>query len=175
MTIAIADWRRYGHRNGHAASLVRAKIDDLAGAETHVLHGISVGPSDCKIDHLIIACGGVFAVITREEASRDVRVDGYTMTAGAAKVPHLRNAKFAAERASSLLTAHADFDVPVRACLVLLTGPHAPHITVESRPLGVSVLTKTDVPRFFRHQPAILTAEQVWDIRAIARRSSTWA
>ena len=175
MTIAIADWRRRGQRNGHAASSVRAKIDDLAGPEIHVLHDVSVGVDDCKIDHLILSPGGVFAVITREEASRDVRVDGYTMTVGDTQVPHLRHSKFVAERASALLTAHADFDVPVRACLVLLTGSHAPHLTVDHRPIGVTVLAKPDVPRFFRHQPAIFTAEQVWDLRAIARRSGTWA
>lgn len=175
MTIAIADWRRRGHRGAHPASAVRAKIDDLAGPTTHVLHDISVGVNDCKIDHLIISPGGVFAVIAREETSREVHVDGYTMTVGDTQVPHLRHAKFAAERATTLLTAHSDFDVPVRACLVLLTGSHAPHVTVDHRPHGVTVLTKGDIPRFFRHQPAILTEEQVWDLRAIARRSATWA
>jgi len=175
MTIAIADWRRLGHRSAHPASAVRAKIADLASPDTCVLHTINVGLPDCAIDHLVISPAGVFAVITREETSRDVHVDGYTMTVGDTQVPHLRHAKFAAERASTLLTAHSDFDVPVRACLVLLTGSHAPHVTVDHRPHGVTVLTKGDIPRFFRHQPAILTEEQVWDLRAIARRSATWA
>ena len=131
MTIAIADWRRRGQRNGHAASSVRAKIDDLAGPEIHVLHDVSVGVDDCKIDHLILSPGGVFAVITREEASRDVRVDGYTMTVGDTQVPHLRHSKFVAERASALLTAHADFDVLAR-------GLHPRH-QIPGRVLGFPV------------------------------------
>lgn len=154
---------------------VSAKLDSLSRHGFHVFHGISVGAVDCEIDHLIIGSGGVFTVNTKSHPGNTVKVSDYSITVGGEVVPYLRNAKFEAERAATVLGEHVGFDVPVRGAVVVLTGPFAPEVTYDRRPIGVSVLTKRDVPRWFRRQPAILTAAEVNALAEVARQPNVWA
>jgi hypothetical protein len=170
MTIAITDKGRLRRRRASMADAVRAKIASLESGDTHVLHSVSAGAADHEFDHLVIGPGGVFAVMIREDDGRDVHVCDYAMTIDGTGVPYLRQAKYEAERIARALASHVDFEVPVRGCVVLLTGAHAPRIEYESRPIGVSVLTKGEVPRWFRKRPAVLDGEQVNELLAAARR-----
>lgn len=170
MTIAIADWQRFGRR-GHAADAVRAKLCSLESGETRVLEAVPAGPTRHEIDHVVIGPAGIFTVALYEERGREMRVSGYGMTVDGESVPYLRQAKLAAEQVARALTDGLDFDVPVRGCAVLLTGSHKPQVTYDTRPIGVSLLTKSDVPRWFERQPVALTTEQVEALFAAARRS----
>jgi hypothetical protein len=154
---------------------VGAKLDSLSRHGFHVLHEVPVGVVDCEIDHLIIGSGGVFTVNTKSHAGHTVKVSDYSITVGGEVVPYLRNAKFEAERAATVLGGQVGFDVPVRGAVVVLTGAFAPEVTYDRRPIGVSVLTKRDVPRWFRRQPAILTAGEVDALANVARQPSVWA
>ncbi len=156
MTIAIADRPRFGRRPGHAADAVRAKILALDSGDTRVLESVWVGAGGCEIDHVLINSAGVFTITVHEERSRDIHIDHFSMTVDGLAVPHLRQAKFESEQIARAIGEHVDFDLPVRACVVLLTGSHEPQIHYENRPIGVSVLTKADVPRWFARQPATL-------------------
>ena len=167
MTIAIADWQRKRRRGANAVA-VRAKVASLQSPSTRVLKDVSIGSGDCEIEHLIIGSGGVFAVSVRKQPARYVAVDNYSMTVDGESLPHLRESKYQAECVARLLAGRADFEVPVRGCVVLLTGSHNTHVEYESRPIGVSLLTKHDVPKWFRRQPKALTPEQVEAVYAIA-------
>jgi len=161
------------HTGGRASASIAAKLDALASPTTHVFHNIAVGPVDCAIDHLIVAPSGVYAVDTWHYPGRHVTVEDYAMHVGDAYSPALRNAKFQAERTASLLEHETGLDVPVRGCVVLLTGARTPHVTYASRPIGVSLLTKRDVPRWFLGQSPVLTQGEVTAIVWAARRSLT--
>ena len=91
------------------------------------------------------------------------------MTVNGLAVPHLRRAKFESEQITRAIGDHVDFDVPVRACVVLLPGSHR-RIHYEDRPIGVYLLTKADVPRWFARQPVALDPNQVRAAYEIARQ-----
>jgi len=175
MTLAITDAKSAGGNHARAVASVRARLSALEANGVHVLHSISVGSAACEIDHLLIGPAGVYAITAQRLPGRHIAVSGYTMAIDDSHVPHLLNAKFEAERAASLLGAQVGFDVPVRGCVVALTGAFAPHVTYEARPIGVSLLAKRDIPRWFLRQPAILTNDQVEALVDAARRSTTWA
>ena len=138
MTIAIADRARFGRRPGQGADAVRAKLSALESGDTHVLESVWLRAGGCEIDHVLINAAGVFTVTVYEERARDIHVDHYAMTVNGLAVPHLRQAKFESEQITRAIGEHVDFDVPVRACVVLLTGSHEPRIHYEDRPVGVS-------------------------------------
>jgi len=173
MTIAIADWQRFGRRPGHAADVVRAKLSSLESRDTRVVHDFSLGSGERYVDHLVISAAGVFTVAVRELDGRDITISRYGMTVDGEAVAYLRQAKFEAEQVARTLQERATFDVPVRGCVVLLSGSHSPHIQYESRPIGVSVLTKSDVPGWFRRQPIALDADQVRATYEVARGRTT--
>lgn len=175
MSITLTDWMRSGQPSDRGVGSVRARLDSLERHGFAVLHAIPTGARDCEIDHLIIGPSGVYAVNTKLHAGRRVDVTDYSMTIAGSHVAFLRNAKFEAERAASLLAAQVGFDVPVRGCVVLLTGGRSPRVTYESRPIGVSVLTRRDVPSWFRRRPSVLPKHQVTSLVEAARRSSTWS
>ena len=173
MTIAIADRPRFGRRPGQGADAVRAKLSALESGDTRVLESVWLRAGGCEIDHVLINAAGVFTVTVHEERARDIHVDRYAMTVNGLAVPHLRQAKFESEQITRAIGDHVDFDVPVRACVVLLTGSHEPRIHYEDRPIGVYVLTRADVPRWFSRQPVALDPDQVRAAYEIARRLPT--
>lgn len=67
------------------------------------------------------------------------------------------------------------FDVPVKAVLIILTGPVISQVTIKQMPDDVLVvLDRTDVPRVFKKAPQGLTEAQVEQLYDRARRSTTW-
>ena len=168
MTIAIADWQRFGRRPGHAADAVRVKLSALESRATRVVHDFSLGSGERYVDHLVISAAGVFTVAVREIDGRDITISRYGMTVDGEAVAYLRQAKFEAEQVARAFDDRLTFEVPVRGCVVLVAGSLAPHIDYESRPIGVSVLTKSDVPRWFHHQPHVLETSEVAALVAIA-------
>jgi len=168
MTIAIADWQRFGRRPGHAADAVRAKLSSLESPDTRVVHDFSLGSGERYVDHLVISAAGVFTVAVREIDGRDITVSHYGMAVDGEAVAYLRQAKFEAEQVARALEDRVTFEVPVRGCVVLVAGSHTPHIDYESRPIGVSVLTKSDIPRWFHHQPLALEPSEVAALVAVA-------
>lgn len=168
MTIAIAEWQHFGRRHASRADAVATKLASLASRDTRVFEDFDLGSGERPLDFLVISPASVFTVRLHEARGADIHINNYGMTVEGAGVPCLRQAKFDAERASRVLGARAGFDVPVRGCVVLLTAGHAPHIAYEHRPIGVSVLTPRDVPRWFRGHPAVLAASELTDLWSAA-------
>ena len=121
MTIAIADKARFGRRPGQGADAC-APNSPPSSSETHVLESVWLPAGGCEIDHVLINAAGVFTVTVYEERARDIHVDHYAMTVNGLAVPHLRQAKFESEQITRAIGDHVDFDVPVRGCVVPLTG-----------------------------------------------------
>jgi len=166
-TIGKAAGARAERVRGTAA--IATRLNALASPTTHVLHNVPVGLGANVIDHLIVGPQGVFSVSIRQHPGHNVLVDGYAMHVDGEYVTWLRAAKFQAERVATLLRTQARIDVPVRACVVLVTGFTSPSVTFRTRPIGASVLTKRDVPKWFRGQPTVLSQSEVTQIVWVAR------
>ena len=163
-------WRK----GAEGEETVGAMLNKLRAKGWYVLHSVPVGKGSSDIDHVVIGPGGVFTINTKNHVGKKIWVADYAMMVGGTKVDYLRNAKFEAERTVKFLRKHLNVDVPVRGCVVVLTGTFVPEVTYKSRPVAAAVLTKWDIPRWFRKQPKVLTPEQVEAIYAVARRSTTW-
>jgi hypothetical protein len=171
MSIAIAEWPRFAHRHTSPADAVRAKIASLASADTRVFSDYSLGAGERTLDHLVITPAAAFTVRLEQVEGAEVHVNNYGMTVDSIGIPCLRQAKFDAERAARVLIDRVGYEVPIRGCVVLVTAGHAPHIAYEHRPIGVSVLTARDIPRWFRGHPAVLSPAELaelWDAASTA-------
>ena len=171
MSIAIADWPHFGRRHASTADAVATKLSSLASRDTRVFGDLSLGAEGRPLDFVVISPASVFTVRIEESDGSDIHVNNYGMTVDGTGVPCLRQAKFDAERAARFLGQRVGFDFPVRGCVVVASGGHAPQIVFENRPIGVSVLTPHDVPRWFRGHPAVLSPAEVselWDAASAA-------
>jgi hypothetical protein len=116
----------------------------------------------------------VLTVNTKRHPGKSIWVGRTTVLVDGHRQPYLRNSRHEAERASRLLTEGCGFPVPVKAALVFLTGTLIPDVTIKQAPEGVAILDRTDIPRAFRRTKPTLTNNQVADVFAQARRSTTW-
>ena len=163
-------WRK----GAEGEEYVGTKLNRLREKGWHVLHSVPVGKGDSDIDHIAIGPGGVFTVNSKNHASKKIWVAKYQMRVNGRPVPYLRNSRHEAARAKRLLETQVNFEVPVTGCVVVLTGSLVPEVTYRDRPDDVRVLTKWDVPRWFRKRKAALSPEQVEQVFEVARRSDTW-
>lgn len=154
---------------------VGARLEKLRVHGWQVLHSVPVGERGSDIDHVLIGPGGVFTVNTKNHPGKriwvsptQVRVDGHVQ-------PYLRNSRFEAKRAATILSAAVGWEVQVRPALVLLTGTLIPDVTIKSGgPEDVLILDRIDIPRVFKKAPTRLSGEQVDQVFQMARRSSIW-
>lgn len=150
------------------------RLNKLRDQGWRVLHSIPVGSRGSDIDHVVVGPGGVFTINSKNHPGGKIWVAKYQMRVNGHVVPYLRNASHEATRASKLLSEVLGFEVPVRSCVVVLTGTIVPEVKIKEMPDDVMVLDRMDVPRWFKKRKPVLTAEQVEKIYDVARRSNTW-
>lgn len=150
------------------------RLNKLRDQGWRVLHSIPVGSRGSDIDHVVVGPGGVFTINSKNHPGGKIWVAKYQMRVNGHVVPYLRNARHEATRASKLLSALLGYEVPVRSCVVVLTGTIVPEVNIKEMPDDVMVLDRMDVPRWFKKRKPVLTAEQVENIYDVARRSTTW-
>lgn len=153
---------------------IGTRLNKLRDRGWHVLHSIPVGDRGSDIDHVLIGPGGVFTINSKNHPGGRIWVAKYQMRVNGTVVPYLRNARYEAERTSKLLSKAAGMDVPVRSCVVVLTGTIVPEVTIKQMPDDVMVLDRMDIPGWFKRRNGTLTADQVDAIFDVARRSTTW-
>lgn len=154
---------------------VGAKLEKLRDHGWHVLHAVPVGSRGSDIDHVLIGSGGVFTVNTKTHPGKKIWVSPRQVRVDGQPVPHLRNSRFEADRATKLLTAAVRFPVFVTPVLVYLTGTLIPNVMIKERPDDVLILDRMDIPRIFKRAPVRMRADQVATIFDAARRSTTWS
>ncbi len=141
------------------------------GAGRHVLHSVPVSSGDSDIDHIVIGPAGVVTLNTKHHAGQSVWIAGRTFLVAGQKQPYIRNAEHEAQRAGRRLTAQLGYPVPVTP-LVVLVDPKT--VTVKEKPEQVVVLPATQLTRWLKRRPPVLTPAQVQDVLAVAERPSTW-
>jgi hypothetical protein len=152
--------------------LVGRELAKLAEDWT-VLHGVRVG-AKADVDHLVIGPPGVFCLNTKRidgdadivVSPRQFRVNGYSR-------PYYPKAVKEACRVEVRLQAAVGVEVLVRPILVIV-GADLARIRVTGQPSDVAVITRRELVRWLRRQPAALSAAQIAILTSAARRPATW-
>jgi hypothetical protein len=140
------------------------------GPHWHVIHAVGVGEKDSDIDHVVIGPAGVFTLNTKNHGRNRVWVAENTFMVNGKKTPYLRNSRFEAQRAATLLSAACGCDVAVEPVIVVL----AAGMRVKAPPVGVHVVERKRIARWLATRPAVLAPDMVERIFEQARRDSTW-
>ncbi|WP_066586060.1 nuclease-related domain-containing protein [Cellulomonas timonensis] len=154
------------------ASSVRARLDGLATAGWHVVHGVPLGRQGTMVDHLLIGPGGIFTVTERAHPGEQIEVRRRTMTVQGEPVAYQRDARLEAARVQALLRAAVGSQLTVRAVLVL---QGIIDMAPGQRPDDVLVMARSDVPGAFLNLLERLEPPRVDAIAAIARQRTTWS
>jgi len=153
---------------------VGARLDRLTKYGWYVLHSIPVGTRGSDLDHLVITKGGVYPVNTKRHPGGKVWVGEKAILVNGQKTDYLRNSRYEAERVRKVLVRHLGVEMPVRPCLVFLTGTLVPDVTIKQMPEDVLVLDRMDIPGIFKRAPERISAEMIERVYEVARRSTTW-
>ena len=136
----------------------------------HVIHAVPVGAHDADIDHVVIGPPGVFSLNTKNHYRSKVWVAEHAFLVDGQRTDYIRNSRFEAKRASSLLSAACGFGVVVEPVLVVMSAA----MTIKAMPDGVHVIGRKDIASWLARRPSLLTEDGVDQIFNKARRDSTW-
>ena len=150
-----------------AARLARLTRED---PRWRFLHAIPVGRGGSDIDHLVIGPGGVYSLNAKHHPGAKLWVGGNTLLVNGRRQPYLRNARFEAERASTLLTAACDIPVSVTGVVVTVGAD----VLVKAAPEGVHVVTRRELVKWLRCRPGVLDDVTIEAIYQVACRHATW-
>ena len=169
---AKTDERAY--RIGAVGEVEVARRLARLGPEWRILHAVPVGERGSDIDHVVIGPGGVFTINAKNHPQATVWVGGETIKVNGFNQPYVRNSRFEAQRAATLLTAAAGFDVEVRG-IVAIMGAHRGLIVKEQpRDGAVTVVARRQVDTHLRTVPNVLGMPSIERIYDVARHLATW-
>jgi hypothetical protein len=136
-----------------------------------VAHEVPVGVGGSRVQHILIGPAGVFTLCLHNHAGSEVWVSSQGFTAGLVNHSHIRDAEFAADLASMLLSDAVDFPVNVIPCVVVLDSRT---LTIAKAPRRVAVLTPRQLPLWLAQLPAVLTPHEVALLGMYSEERSTW-
>lgn len=141
------------------------------GEGWHRMHAVPIGTRGSDIDHVVIGPPGVFTLNAKRHDQGNATVCEKSIYVNGQKVPYIRNARFEAERASTLLSAACGFNVPVRPMIVFVD---LADFTVKQQPPDVHVINRRALVKYLRELPLVLDPRSVEVIWANARWDTTW-
>jgi hypothetical protein len=131
---------------------------------------VPVGTRGSDIDHVVIGPSGVFTLNTKHHPDAKIWVGPNAFLVNGHQQPYLRNSRHEAARATALLTAGCDFDVPVTS-LIIAVGAD---LTIRTAASDVTVLGRRDLTAWLKSQPNRLDDPTIARIHNAARRPATW-
>lgn len=149
------------------------RLDRWAGKRGwDVLHAVPVGRNGADIDHVLIGPFGVVTVNTKATRGTVWVAENGMMVSGT-KVDYLRNSRFEAKRARSLLGRAHGRHVPVQPVIVFVG---AKGFTVRGGgPKDVAVLKDVRaLRRWLARRGTVLEPDQVAGVYEVARTPATW-
>lgn len=152
---------------------VAAQLQKLAKHDERwrFLHALPVGDRGSDIDHLVMGPGGVYSLNTKHHPGADVWVAGEAFMVNGHRQPYVRNSRYEAKRAASLLTDACGCPVGVTGVIVLVG---AGSMKIKEPPLGVHVIDRAALVRWFRRQTPALDEVAIGSVFEASRRSTTW-
>jgi Nuclease-related domain len=140
------------------------------GPAWHVLHAVPVGSKDSDIDHVVIGPPGVFTLNTKNHIRSKVWVTDHVFMVNGQKKSYLRNSRFEAEHASTLLSAAYGFDLGVVGVIVVMAAT----LTIKVPPTDVEVVGREEIARWLSSRRPVFEPETVAAIFGHARLLQTW-
>lgn len=142
------------------------------GPGWHCLHAIEVGNRGSDIDHVVIGPPGVITINTKRHPRGKAWIGERMVMINGQKTDYLRNSRFEAERAAKLLSAACGRSIEVRAAIAFVD---LDDFNVKQMPSDVHVTTRRRLLGWLRDLPRVVSDEQVEEVFAVARVSSTWS
>lgn len=135
----------------------------------HVINDVPVGDAGANIDHLAVGPAGVFTINTKNLTGK-VWVGPKSILHNRRRTDFLPMASAEARRASELLSTAVGRPVEVRGVLAILCDDW----TIKQRPAAVYVDATRGVKDWMLRQPAILRAQEVFELARAASKPGTW-
>lgn len=136
----------------------------------HVLHSVPVEHSETGLDHLVVGPAGVYLLDSKLHPDGLVLVDSGSFRVNGALADDVTVVRRDAQVAAELLTAACRHPVVVHGVVVVIGG----ELRIRRQPDDVTVVTRKQVATWLRRRPRSLTNEEVAEVYAMARRSTTW-
>lgn len=155
-------WRR-----GALGERIVGKELERLGSQWRVLHSVPDGNRGGDIDHLLMGPGGVFAINTKNHTRVPVKVTAGAVYVSGRGTDYLRKAREQAARATGRLGVMV---FPMLCIIPEVEGKYAERGT----PPDVAVVRSDRLSKWAEALIPKLSAEQVEEVYAKARRSSTW-
>jgi hypothetical protein len=149
---------------------VGAILDQLPPGWT-VFHALPVGTKDADIDHLVIGPGGIFTINTKHHGGKSIWVAGRTFMVAGHKQPHIRNAKFEAQRVTSLVWERMPLLAPAIP-LIVLVNPKK--LTIREQPDPVRVMDARHLRRWLLKLPPVIAEPDLVALTELFDRPETW-
>ncbi len=156
-----------------ARAAIASRLDRLTDVGWQVLPDVPFGPSDARLDHLLVGPGGVFTVTTRSHRGKRVWIGAEDVMVDGRPANHLLDARADADIAGRLLSDATATPVEVRPTLVIVAGAIGQGLTFLQPPADVAVLRPLDLPDHFERRAGALTSQEVDAIASAARRPAT--
>jgi hypothetical protein len=137
----------------------------------HWIHAVPVGENGSDIDHVVIGPAGVFTLNAKRHPGRKAWIAEWAVMVNGTKTDYLRNSRFEAARASTLLSSACGFSITVKAVIVFVD---LNHFTVKQMPKDVHVVTRTRLVNWLQSLHTTLDPATVETVFAKARLSTTW-
>ncbi|MDQ1576607.1 MAG: hypothetical protein QOH55_1757 [Microbacteriaceae bacterium] len=139
--------------------------------EWAVFHALPVGTKGADIDHLVIGPGGIFTINTKHHGGKSVWVAGRAFMVSGHKQPHIRNAKFEAQRVTSLVWERMPLLGPAIP-LIVVVNPKK--LTIRDQPDPVRVMDARHLRRWLLKLPRVIPASDLAELAELFDRPETW-
>ena len=149
---------------------VAAQLTRL-GQGWHRIHAVPIGDRGSDIDHVVLGPPGVFTLNSKRHPRGRAWIGAHAVMVNGQRTDYLRNSRFEASRASTLLSSACGFHVAVKPVIVFVD---LEDITFKQMPSDVQVVTRMRLVRWLQSQPAVLDPAGVERILAAARQRTTW-
>lgn len=135
-----------------------------------VIHSVVLNEAGTDIDHVVIGPGGVYTLNTKNHLGCTVTVYDRMILVNGQKTDYLRKSRAEGVRASRRLSAACGGPIDAQPVVVVMCSD----FRVKGRPSDVYVVGRREIQKWLERRPAVLDADAVDHIYAIARRDSTW-
>lgn len=142
---------------------------EALGPGWKVLHAVPVGTAGSDIDHVVIGPGGVFTINAKHHAAQTVEVKGEALFVGGTHTFYIRNAQLEAGRATRVISAVMP-GLTAYPIVAVVGGT----VRVKEAPSDVYVMNSAALSSWLLGLPSVLTPEQVADVYAAMRLSTSW-
>ncbi|MBA2726389.1 MAG: NERD domain-containing protein [Actinobacteria bacterium] len=150
---------------------VGSRLDRLPQDEWMALHDIVLNNKGTNLDHLVIGPPGIFSINTKHHPKAKILVSEKSFQVNGYRTNYFPVAVHEANKVASALSRAMGKEAIVRPLIVVMGA----ELEVKTKPAGVAVIRRRDLPKWFTKLPRTLSDQELRLLRRVAGRPSTWA